>query len=286
MWAVMMFRILAALAIVGLGCGKGSREQKTPPPVTAARARDASAGTTTDEVSPIPGQSSQLVLGISRSWTATEVRLQRYERGGPEADWSAVGEPIPAILGHAGMGWGLGLHGAHAPAGLAGPIKVEGDGRSPAGLFSLGAAFGYAPEPPAGTAIDYVQVNRRWRCVDDPESSRYNAVFSIDELEGERDWKSAEAMRRSDELYRWGVLVDHNAIDLGPKRTRPARASAGSCIFLHVWRAPDSPTVGCAAMERSALEELIAWLRPHQQPIIALLPEPQYDKLARRWRLP
>lgn len=212
--------------------------------------------------------------------------LQRYEREGPESSWSAVGEPIEASLGHKGMGWGLGLHGAHAPPGLSGPIKVEGDGRSPAGLFSLGAAFGYAARPPAGTTIDYVQVTPSWRCVDDPKSARYNMVFSTEALSGKKDWASSETMRRADQLYRWGVLVDHNAIELGSERTRAARAAGGSCIFLHVWRAPKSSTVGCAAMDREALEELIAWLRPHHRPVIALLPRPQYDRVVERWRLP
>jgi len=50
----------------------------------------------------------------------------------------------PRELGRAGLAWGLGLHG-NPP--FPGPIKREGDGRSPAGAFELSSAFGYAPRP-------------------------------------------------------------------------------------------------------------------------------------------
>lgn len=268
-------------------CGKSSSSKPPDPdpaPRAAADARPADAAARPRYPNPIPLESRQLVLAKSRSWVDPTVQLIRYDREAEESDWDQVGEPIAATLGHKGMGWGIGLHGVHAPPGLKGPIKIEGDGRSPAGLFKLGAAFGYADEPPRGTAIKYVQVTDDWRCVDDFESSHYNLVFSTRGIK--RDWKSAEKMRRSDELYRWGILVDHNAMELGSERTRRARGAGGSCIFLHVWRDPEGSTVGCAAMAREDLEELIAWLRPRHVPVIALLPEPQYKRLKERWKLP
>jgi L,D-peptidoglycan transpeptidase YkuD (ErfK/YbiS/YcfS/YnhG family) len=281
--------VAVALALA-CGCGKSSSSSSKPPPdedKPAPTPKPAADAAPAELPSPIPVESRQLVLALSRSWAAPEVTLIRYDREGEESDWDQVGEPISATLGHKGMGWGIGLHGAHAPPRLNGPIKTEGDGRSPAGLFRLGPAFGYAAAPPKGTAIDYVQVTDSWRCVDDPASPRYNLVFSAAEIgKRERDWESAETMRRRDDLYRWGILVDHNGLELGTSRETTARGGGGSCIFLHVWREAGSPTVGCAAMERGALEELIAWLRPQHAPVIAMLPAPQYAKLKQRWRLP
>lgn len=279
--------LVLALPLACKSSSPSESGKKTPPKPTEPTKPKTPDAAPEVAPSPITGETLQLVIGRSSGWVDPMMTMQRYERGGPEGEWQAVGDPIPASLGHKGMGWGIGEHGFFAPEGLRGPIKAEGDGRSPAGLFRLGAAFGYAAKPPDGTAVDYVQMTDAWRCVDDPKSKRYNAVFAADKVKGaERDWSSAERMRRKDVLYRWGVLVDHNFLELADKRTRKARAVAGSCIFLHVWREPKSPTVGCAAMESDALEELIAWLRPHHEPLIALLPDPQYAKLKKRWRLP
>src|SRR5262249_47021952 len=57
-----------------------------------------------------------------------------------------------------------------------------------------------------------------------------------------------------------------------------ARArGAGSCIFLHVWRDAASPTVGCTAMAKPALAELLAWLDPDA--LLVVLPEPVLRRL-------
>jgi L,D-peptidoglycan transpeptidase YkuD (ErfK/YbiS/YcfS/YnhG family) len=197
----------------------------------------------------------QLVLVTTPSWTATQGTLQRYVRAG--AGWSAVGAPVPVVVGKKGLGWG----GAHD---LPGPEKKEGDARTPAGAFRLTGAWGVAAAPPAGTRLGYRQSTDTTRCVDDPGSPSYNQI-----VDAPGDWKSAEVMRRADGLYDWVVVVGHNA----------ARApGAGSCVFLHVWRGPSAPTVGCTAMAKPALEELLAWLDPDGA-VLVVLPEPARQKL-------
>ena len=39
-------------------------------------------------------------------------------------------------------------------------------------------------------------------------------------------------------------------------------------------------------MAESKLRELIAWLDPDRQPIYALLPKAEYDRLRKDWKLP
>ena len=216
----------------------------------------------------------QLVVGVAADWDATDVTLTRYERRGDA--WSPVGAPIPAALGRAGQGWGRGLHGAGAPAGRPGPVKVEGDGKAPSGAFRILRAFGYDPAPVAGAALPYQALDASWRCVDDPGSAHYNDVLDADGVAV--DWTSAEEMRRTDELYRWVIELDHNAA------SGDAHPGAGSCIFFHVWAGPDDTTAGCTAMDRSALEDLLAWLRPGA--IYVLLPRAEHDALAAAWGLP
>src|SRR5260370_18579336 len=85
-------------------------------------------------------------------------------------------------------------------------------------------------------------------------------------------------MLRPDELYRWAILVDHNAT--------PPTPGGGSCIFLHIWRGPGQGTVGCTAMPQEQIESLLSWLDPARKPLLVQLPAPQYEKLRKRWKLP
>ncbi len=179
------------------------------------------------------------------------------------------------MIGAGGSGWGRGLHGHGAPAGRSGPDKREGDGKSPAGAFALGASFGYAARALAGARTPYTQVDRSWVCVDDARSGHYNQVLDSDGVGA--DWDSREEMRRSDDLYRWVITVDHN---------RDAAAGAGSCIFLHLWRGSGSGTAGCTAMERPAMESLLVWLDPAARPVFVLLPAAELEALRGPWALP
>jgi D-alanyl-D-alanine dipeptidase len=114
--------------------------------------------------------------------------------------------------------------------------------------------------------------------VDDPASERYNEL-RFRPAEGPPPWASAEEMRRSDEAYRWGVVVEHNT---GWQRV----AGGGSCIFLHVWSGPASPTVGCTAMEADRLVEVMRWLDASRTPVLVQLPDAVYQRLRTTWELP
>lgn len=206
-------------------------------------------------------------------WDATSATLRRFVRDG--AGWRADGPSIDAVVGRGGLGWGRGLHGDGAPAGREGQPKVEGDGRAPAGVFWVRSAFGYAPSPPAGTRVPYARVTETWRCVDDPDSSRYNQVF--DAAGVEETWKSAEDMLRPDDLYRWVVVIGHN--------DPPARPRGGSCIFFHVWSGRGAPTVGCTAMAMEEMEKLVTWIDPDGTVVVAL-PDAEYQALRAGWNLP
>lgn len=223
---------------------------------------------------PIAAETRQLVVVTVDGWEDASGELERFERG-PGGGWKGVGQGWPAAIGGGGSAWGRGLHGHGPPAGRAGPVKQEGDGKSPAGAFALGRAFGYEAAPPLGTRVPYVQVDESWVCVDDARSAHYNAVLDRDGVA--IDWSSFEEMRRADELYRWVLLVDHNP---------GAAPGAGSCIFLHLWSGPDSRTAGCTAMERADMETLLSWLDPAAHPVFVLLPAAEAAALRAPWVLP
>jgi L,D-peptidoglycan transpeptidase YkuD (ErfK/YbiS/YcfS/YnhG family) len=226
--------------------------------------------------------STQLLVVTTSRWDAVEGRLQRYERTDPGKNWKAVGQSVNVVVGKSGLGWGLGLLPADSHLVRAGsdPVKKEGDGRAPAGVFRLSSAFGYAPQQPPGWKMPYIGVMRSVECVDDTSSKFYNLI--VDRGTVSPDWSSSEHMLLSDERYRWGIVVDHNAGHNGG----PPAPGGGSCIFLHIWLGPDSSTVGCTAMPQEQLEAVLAWLDPARSPILVQLPMPKYKALKKQWRLP
>jgi uncharacterized protein YijF (DUF1287 family) len=222
---------------------------------------------------PIAASISQLVLVTSDDFTDWHGRLQRYERS-PGKPFRRVGSAQPVVLGEGGYGWGDGLHGRGAPAARPGPIKREGDLRSPAGVFALGTVHGYAAGARA-LRLPYRQASADQRCVDDPASPYYNRIVSIDET-GE-PWRSAEHMLRDDGLYELALDIEHNR--------SPVTPGHGSCIFAHVWSGPDVPVSGCTALAKSDLRRLLAWLKPDAAAWVAL-PEAEYRALRSEWGLP
>ena len=221
----------------------------------------------------IPADAKELLTAVVDDWGTTRATLRRFRRADASAGWQPDGEPWPGVIGQSGSAWGVGLHGGGVPAGRSGPVKREGDGKSPAGAFALRGSYGYAKAPPKGSRFTYVPVDERWQCVDDPASAHYDQI--LDRTTVEPDWKSAEEMRRKDALYTWVVDVAHN----------PARASgAGSCIFLHVWRSERSSTAGCTAMDERRLARLLATLDPSA--VFVLLPRAEYEALTPAWALP
>ncbi len=256
----------AAIALAA-GCNRSRSEPPGAEPLRAAPAPHL-------PPTPIRADTTQLVTAIPESWTATTATLRSWQRqrGGP---WQPEGEPWTAVIGATGSAWGIGRHGDGAPSGHAGPKKQEGDQKSPAGSFLLRAAYGYAAAPPEGTRLPYTPSEPTTKCVDDPASLHYATI--VDQTRVERDWHSAEDLRRNDALYTWVIDVAHN----------PSRVPGeGSCIFLHVWKDAASPTVGCTAMPAVTLAHLLAWLDPAAHPTYVLLPRPEYSALAAAWGLP
>ncbi len=223
----------------------------------------------------VPWQvAEQMVVVTSEGWDVDRGMLRRFERR--DGLWSEVGEAAPVMLGRSGSAWGIGLH----PQAASGPLKREGDGRAPAGVFALGTAFGYAGT--ASTAMPYRGMSARDWCIDVPASPLYNRIVDAAD-EGEQAVAgSTEPMRRDihadgDQRYRLGFVIEHN-----PR----AQAGAGSCIFAHLWKAPGVATAGCTAMADPVMDALLGWLDPRRGPVFVLLPDAEYRRLQQPWDLP
>jgi L,D-peptidoglycan transpeptidase YkuD (ErfK/YbiS/YcfS/YnhG family) len=122
-----------------------------------------------------------------------------------------------------------------------------------------------------------VESRQSVKCVDDPASLRYNRLVDQDTV-ASPDWSSHEEMRLTNGVYRLGIWVSHN--------DAPPEPGDGSCIFLHVWRGPGVPTVGCTAMADGDIEALLRWLDPRAHPVLVQAPRAAYEPLRSALRLP
>ena len=236
--------------------GEGSPKNVMDFPITPLGTRD------------VLDTANQLIVVTTKNWTDIQGTAQRYERQGNT--FRKYEAPFPVVVGKSGLAWGKGLGSVEQREG---PIKREGDGKAPAGVFKLGTAFGY--DSTADTRLPYLALTPTIECVDDSHSARYNEL--VNGATVSKDWNSSERMRRDDDMYRKGIFIEHNT---------PASPASGSCIFFHIWRGPTSPTLGCTAMDQADISRLFNWLDPRQSPLLLQMPEAEYEQLRESWSLP
>ena len=191
--------------------------------------------------------SQQLVVVIADDMNTTSGMMTRYEK---ETNvYKAVSVSVPVILGRSGLGWDQGRE----------PLKREGDGKSPAGLFDITSTFG--EEPTSNSALPYWYADEYLICIDDTNDTRYNTMGY---LNPKNPPKSFEQMRRNDAVYRNGAVIDYNGERISGR---------GSCIFFHLNHPNKRPTAGCTAMDEQPLLELIHWFDPNKHPKLLQIPK-------------
>jgi L,D-peptidoglycan transpeptidase YkuD (ErfK/YbiS/YcfS/YnhG family) len=133
--------------------------------------------------------------------------------------------------------------------------KVEGDGKTPSGIFAIGPVFGYTDD--ADTKMPFYRLKENDFWIDDPKSPDYNKMVS-----GAKPTVSHEILRRKDDAYKYGAIIEYNRNPIVPGK--------GSAIFLHVAEPTSTCTAGCVAIEEHYMKYLLAWLDPAQKPHIIL----------------
>jgi L,D-peptidoglycan transpeptidase YkuD (ErfK/YbiS/YcfS/YnhG family) len=177
-----------------------------------------------------PGNNEKM-QGIVTSW--------EKQKG----EWKQISSTIKASLGRNGI--------------LSSGEKKEGDGYTPDGVYDIKRAFGYDT---CSTKLPYIHLTQNDYWVDDPASANYNRLVRQCLSVG-----SCEKMKRDDNLYKIGFVIEYN--------TESRVAGRGSAIFAHIWRSHDSPTLGCVAMSEKDLAELLEWLDPLKNPVIIISQE-------------
>ncbi len=183
--------------------------------------------------------SSQLLLAVdNRFLFFHRTTLYAMEKYGDT--WKNVFEPMDAVIGRNGF----------AQPGE----KIEGDGKTPSGIYPLKMAFGY--QETVKTKMAYRQALSDDVWVDDPDAPDYNRWVKRDRTKA----ASYEMMKREDDLYKYGVVIEHN--------TAPVVSGNGSAIFLHVWKCAGLPTAGCVAVSEENMIRILEWLDHAASPFI------------------
>lgn len=209
---------------------------------------------------PLAG-ATRLLLVTTPAMDGPVATLRTFERVAPGDEWQPVSPPEPAVVGSAGLAWGWNFAALAMPGE---PVKTEGDRRTPAGFYRMGATFGFdeRSDRPGHIALE----RDRHVCVDDPASPHYNRIVSRAEAGANT---SAEEMRDV-AVYRHGAVIDYPTNREG---------KSGSCIFLHIWDGEGTGTAGCVALPEARVIAIQDWVLP-EKTVIAVIPATAAGRLS------
>jgi D-alanyl-D-alanine dipeptidase len=213
----------------------------------------------------------QLLVVVADGWDNLQGRLYAYNKVGSKWIFQFSN---PIVLGEKGLGLGEGL----IPLTIDNvPSKKEGDMKAPAGIFSIGTAFGYATyEEATWINNSYIRCTDTLICVDDLHSINYNKLVRKDTAI--KDYNSHEDMLMEKIYYKWGLFVNYNA-------AKPIKGN-GSCIFIHIWGNDHEGTWGCTAMKEDDMVRILHWIKNPANPLLVQLPKTAYQKFYKQYDLP
>ena len=177
------------------------------------------------------------LLVVFNQDTRTKATLVAFERFGKR--WKPKFGPFVASIGRNGFA----LIGA----------KVEGDGKTPTGLFALGQLFSY--EPTINSKLSFIQSTIEDKWIDDTASLEYNRY-----IRGNTDAKSFEHLLLDGIYYKYCMVIEYN--------TNPVVKGKGSAIFFHLADENYTPTAGCVAIAEIDMQPILHWLKPSKRKAI------------------
>jgi L,D-peptidoglycan transpeptidase YkuD (ErfK/YbiS/YcfS/YnhG family) len=122
--------------------------------------------------------------------------------------------------------------------------KVEGDKCTPSGIYRLKQVFYRADRiNKITTNLKKIKIKKNMGWCDDPSSKRYNRLIKI-------PYKfSHEKLYRKDHIYDIVVILNYNMNPVVKKR--------GSAIFMHITKKNYLKTLGCIALKKNDLLEIL-----------------------------
>jgi L,D-peptidoglycan transpeptidase YkuD (ErfK/YbiS/YcfS/YnhG family) len=122
--------------------------------------------------------------------------------------------------------------------------KVEGDKCTPSGVYRLKQVFYRADRiNKITTNLKKIKIKKNMGWCDDPSSKRYNRLIKI-------PYKfSHEKLYRKDHIYDIVVILNYNM--------NPVVKKKGSAIFMHITKKNYLKTLGCIALKKNDLLEIL-----------------------------
>jgi L,D-peptidoglycan transpeptidase YkuD (ErfK/YbiS/YcfS/YnhG family) len=186
------------------------------------------------------GNSGQIMLVTNKVIGSIEVTIRTFEKN--NGQWVETFASTMGTIGESGF----------APY----KEKIEGDGKTPTGIFFLGPVYSY-PEAKVSTKMEYWVASKNDFWFDDVNSPQYNR-WVTSKSDPKNDGISRELMKRPDGKYKYGICVQYNMDQIKGK---------GSVITVHVLEGKQ-PTLGCIAIKKDELIDIIGWLDPAKKPLI------------------
>lgn len=195
-------------------------------------------------------ESSQGILVITEDNKSYNAKVFAIEK--QHGNWQPVFQKMDAFIGENGLA---------APA-----EKLEGDNKTPMGIYPLKRTFGYLPG--IKSKMPYFQVSEEDIWISDSKSNYYNQLVK----KKDTNTNNYENMRREDNLYKYGIVIEYNTEDV--------KKGKGSGIFFHVMGWPCT-TTGCVALEERNILKILEWLDPAKKPVVVIANEASLEKLLR-----
>lgn len=134
--------------------------------------------------------------------------------------------------------------------------KVEGDKKSPTGLYTITHYFSKFPKFEAN--LEKIKVTSKTIWVDDPKDKMYNKYCEQNEVSP----KQGEKLIRNDGQYDYVMVINYN--------TEKPVPGKGSAIFFHVWTRLGGGTAGCVSVEKQHILKIFKWVDAAKHPMILM----------------
>jgi L,D-peptidoglycan transpeptidase YkuD (ErfK/YbiS/YcfS/YnhG family) len=122
--------------------------------------------------------------------------------------------------------------------------KVEGDGKTPAGIFKFKSIF-YRKDkiPKIKGKLQKFVIRKNMGWCDDVNSKQYNRLVKFPfNFKAEKLWLTKN-------IYDIIIIINYN--------TNPIKKKKGSAIFLHIAKKNYAPTKGCVAISKKNMILLV-----------------------------
>lgn len=191
-----------------------------------------------------PGNATQVITVKANGTYATVTAWQKTG-----LSWQAVYTTSAARVGANGI--------------TDGATRVQGTDTTPTGTYTITQGFGNGPNP--GTKMPYHLVTSHDWWDEDPTSAYYNTMRT--DTQGGFHL-TQDGPDGSEQLADYPVQY-HNALVIN-FNMNPAVHTRGAGIFLHDLGADAGPTAGCVALPEAVMTQIITWIDPADNPVIAI----------------